>query len=99
MSFQAAIVLLGVGLITGWLSGVVMKVGGYGLRADLALGIGGSMAGAALFHLLASSSDTGWFSMIAGAVLGAVLLLVVQRMFWQMPRLPANRNRPSHRRM
>lgn len=97
MSFQAAIVLLGVGLIIGWLSGVVMKVGGYGPRADLALGIGGSVAGAALFHLLASSPDAGWLSMIAGAVLGAVIVLVVQRMFWQMPPMP-KRNRPSHRR-
>ena len=98
MSFQAAAVLLVVGLIAGWLSGVVMKVGGVGVRADLALGVGGSLAGAALFHLLASAPESGWLSMIAGAVLGAVLLLVVQRMFWQMPPVPPKGSRASHRR-
>jgi len=87
MSLQAAIVLLGVGLLAGWLSGGVMRAGGHGLGTDLALGVAGSLTGAALFHVLSSAADTGWLSMIAGAGLGAALLLVMQRMF--RPMMPA----------
>jgi uncharacterized membrane protein YeaQ/YmgE (transglycosylase-associated protein family) len=88
MSLQAAVVIVGVGLLVGWLSGLVMKVGGYGLKADVALGIVGSLGGAAVFSALSRGVETAWLPMILGAVLGAAALLVVQRMFWQMPLLP-----------
>jgi uncharacterized membrane protein YeaQ/YmgE (transglycosylase-associated protein family) len=93
MSLQAAVVLLGVGLLAGWLSGAVMKVGGHGLKTDLALGVGGSFAGAASFYLLASAADAGWISMVAGAAMGATMVLVVQRMFWAMRPAPTRTRR------
>jgi uncharacterized membrane protein YeaQ/YmgE (transglycosylase-associated protein family) len=34
-----------VGLLAGWLAGVVMKRGGYGLRGDSTLGLVGSLVG------------------------------------------------------
>ena len=93
MSLHAAIVLVAVGLIVGWLSGAVMKIGGFGLKADIALGIAGSMAGAAAFHGLSSAAEPGWLMMVAGAVLGATSFLVVQRMFWQMRPVPTRNKR------
>jgi uncharacterized membrane protein YeaQ/YmgE (transglycosylase-associated protein family) len=88
MSFSVAAVLVGVGLLAGWLSGRVMKVGGYGLKADMALGIVGSLGGGAIFNGLSRGAETAWLAMILGAVMGAAAVLVVQRMFWQMPLLP-----------
>ncbi len=35
-----------VGIMTGWLAGIVMKGGGYGLHWDLNFGLGGSVVGA-----------------------------------------------------
>jgi uncharacterized membrane protein YeaQ/YmgE (transglycosylase-associated protein family) len=87
------VVLVAVGLIAGWLGGVVMKVGGYGLKGDVMLGIAGSMAGGGLFHLLASAAGTGWLPMVAGAFLGAGLVLAVQRMFWQVRPVPSRSKR------
>jgi uncharacterized membrane protein YeaQ/YmgE (transglycosylase-associated protein family) len=93
MSLQAMVVLVAVGLIAGWLGSVAMKVGGYGLKRDVMLGIGGSMAGGGLFHLFASAADAGWLTMIVGAFLGAALVLVVQRMFWQVRPAPSRSKR------
>jgi uncharacterized membrane protein YeaQ/YmgE (transglycosylase-associated protein family) len=93
MSLFAAVVIVGVGLLAGWLSGLVMKIGGYGLKADVALGIVGSLGGAAVFNALSRGPETGWVPMVLGAMLGAASLLVVQRMFWQMPLLPPKSKR------
>jgi uncharacterized membrane protein YeaQ/YmgE (transglycosylase-associated protein family) len=41
-----------VGLIAGWLAGVVMKGGGYGMLADIILGILGAVLGGWIFSML-----------------------------------------------
>src|SRR2546426_7764635 len=41
-----------VGIMTGWLAGIVMKGGGYGLVWDVIFGLGGSVVGSGIFQTL-----------------------------------------------
>jgi uncharacterized membrane protein YeaQ/YmgE (transglycosylase-associated protein family) len=74
-----------VGLTAGYLADLVMKRRGYGMTGDVMLGIGGSLAGGALFNVFASAPGREWVPMITAAFAGAVVLLAAQRMFWQAP--------------
>ena len=68
-----------VGLIAGWLAGIVMKDGGYGLIGDIGLGLGGSIVGIWLFRALGISPGAGWFAMVVVAFVGAAIVIVAQR--------------------
>lgn len=65
-----------VGVIAGWLAGVLVKGGGFGLIGDLVVGIIGALIGGLFFSGLAGG---GLLGSILVATLGAVLLLVVLR--------------------
>ena len=82
MTLHAITVVL-VGVVAGYLADLVMRDRGYGMTSDVLLGIGGSLAGGALFNVVASAPGREWLPMIAAAFAGAVVLIVVQRMFWQ----------------
>jgi len=69
-----------VGLIAGWLAGVVMKGGGYGILIDILLGIVGGILGNWIFGSLGLSSGGGLFGSIAVSFVGAVILIAVSRM-------------------
>ena len=64
---------------------------GVGPRAHLG---GQYLQHAAVFHVLSSAPEPGWALMVVGAMMGATLLLVMQRMFWLGPP-PAT---PRHKR-
>ena len=66
-----------VGLVTGWLGGIVMRDGGHGWFWDLLLGLAGSGAASTLATTL--EADPGRIAMLAVAVGGAALVIVVQR--------------------
>jgi uncharacterized membrane protein YeaQ/YmgE (transglycosylase-associated protein family) len=73
-----------VGLIAGWLAGVVMRGGGYGLLGDILVGIvgaiiGGFLAGA-LFGIPNPINGISVTSIII-AFLGAVILIAILRAF------------------
>ncbi len=73
-----------VGLIAGWLAGVVMRGGGYGLLGDILVGIvgaiiGGFLAGA-LFGIPNPVNGVNVTSIII-AFLGAVILIAILRAF------------------
>jgi uncharacterized membrane protein YeaQ/YmgE (transglycosylase-associated protein family) len=52
MSGQELLIILLVGLIAGWLAGQIVQGTGYGLIADIALGIVGALIGAWLLPQL-----------------------------------------------
>jgi uncharacterized membrane protein YeaQ/YmgE (transglycosylase-associated protein family) len=64
------------GLLTGWLAGSVMRRGGYGLRADLILGLVGSIVGTAIGWALGVTARAGMVALTLVAFLGAVILIV-----------------------
>ena len=68
-----------VGLIAGWLAGLVMKGGGYGLVVDIVLGILGGIVGGWLFGALGLSAGGGVLGSIVVAFVGAVILVAITR--------------------
>ena len=69
-----------VGLIAGWLSGVVMKGGGYGILVDIILGILGGIVGGWLFGVLGIMHGSGMIGSIIVAFVGAVILVGITRL-------------------
>jgi uncharacterized membrane protein YeaQ/YmgE (transglycosylase-associated protein family) len=68
-----------VGLIAGWLAGMLVKGGGFGLVGDLVVGVIGAFIGGYLFSLFGASAGGGLIGSIVVATVGAILLLVVVR--------------------
>jgi uncharacterized membrane protein YeaQ/YmgE (transglycosylase-associated protein family) len=52
MSGEELLVILLVGLIAGWLAGIIVRGTGYGLVADVAIGIVGALIGSWLLPQL-----------------------------------------------
>jgi uncharacterized membrane protein YeaQ/YmgE (transglycosylase-associated protein family) len=69
-----------VGLIAGWLAGVVMKGGGYGVLVDIVLGVVGGIVGGWLFGALGIFPGGGLVGSIIVAFVGAVVLVGITRM-------------------
>ena len=57
-----------VGLIAGWLAGMIVKGGGYGLVGDIVVGILGALLGGGLL------------GSIVVATLGAIILIAILRL-------------------
>ena len=73
-----------VGLIAGWLAGMVMKGGGYGVIGDIIVGVVGGLLGGwiatSLLHIGAEVNGINLESILV-AFVGAVILLVLLRVF------------------
>ena len=68
-----------VGIIAGWLAGVVMKGGGYGVIWDLILGIAGAVIGGWLFGYAGALAGGGMVGSIVVATIGAIVLIFISR--------------------
>jgi uncharacterized membrane protein YeaQ/YmgE (transglycosylase-associated protein family) len=69
-----------VGLIAGWLAGLVMKGGGYGVLGDIILGIIGALVVGFLASALFGVTTTGInITSIIIAFLGAVIVIAIVR--------------------
>ena len=69
-----------VGLIAGWLAGLVMKGGGYGVIVDILLGILGGFLGGWIFERLGIWPAGGMIGSIVVAFVGAVILVWITRL-------------------
>jgi uncharacterized membrane protein YeaQ/YmgE (transglycosylase-associated protein family) len=71
------------GLVAGWLAGMLMRGGGYGLVGDLVLGVLGAIVGGWLTGLLLGVDLMTGFNVqsLIVAVLGAVVLIGISRLF------------------
>jgi uncharacterized membrane protein YeaQ/YmgE (transglycosylase-associated protein family) len=67
-----------VGAIAGWLAGLIMRGGGFGLIGDIVVGLIGALIGGILFGLLMPGS-TGFIGSIIVAFIGAVILVAILR--------------------
>lgn len=80
MSIESILVWILLGAIAGWLAGVVVKGGGFGLGGNIVVGIVGSFLGGWLGKELGiAGTTTGGFSLasILTAFFGAVVLLFI----------------------
>ncbi len=69
-----------VGLIAGWLAGVIMKGGGFGVIGDIVVGIVGALIGGWLFSSMGVSSGGGLLGSIIVALIGAIILIFLLRL-------------------
>ena len=69
-----------IGLIAGWLAGLVMKGGGYGVLVDIILGILGGILGGWLFGRLGIWPAGGLLGSVIVAFVGAVILVGITRL-------------------
>lgn len=69
-----------IGAIAGWLAGVLVKGGGFGLLGDIVVGIIGAFIGGWLAGVLHINVGGGWISTILTAAVGAIILLLVLRL-------------------
>ena len=69
-----------VGLVAGWLAGVLVKGGGFGVIGDLVVGVIGAFLGGWLFSTFGASAGGGLLGSIIVATVGAVVLLFIVRL-------------------
>lgn len=75
MSTESLVIWLIVGGVAGWLAGLIVRGGGFGLIGNIIVGIIGSFIGGWLFNYFGIIADGGIFGAIIGATAGAVVLL------------------------
>jgi uncharacterized membrane protein YeaQ/YmgE (transglycosylase-associated protein family) len=76
---MSIIIWLVIGAIAGWLAGLLVKGGGFGLIGDIVIGIIGGFIGGWLAGVLGITIGSGLIASIITAVIGAVILLVIVR--------------------
>ena len=81
MRFEMFAASVLVGVMSGWLAGTVMKGGGYGLLGDILLGLGGSCLGSWIVEALVGPA-AGWGGTGIAALIGAALMITLQRKIW-----------------
>jgi uncharacterized membrane protein YeaQ/YmgE (transglycosylase-associated protein family) len=79
MTITAIITFLLIGAVAGWLAGLIMKGGGFGLVGDIVVGVIGSFIGGWLFSLLGIAAG-GLIGAIIAAVVGAIILIAILRL-------------------
>jgi uncharacterized membrane protein YeaQ/YmgE (transglycosylase-associated protein family) len=79
MTVSSLIIFLVIGAIAGWLAGLIMKGGGFGLVGDIVVGVIGSLIGGWLFGLFGIAVG-GLIGSIIAALIGAIILIAIVRL-------------------
>lgn len=77
---MSIIIWLIVGAIAGWLAGLVVKGGGFGLIGDIIVGIIGGLIAGWLLPRLGIYLGSGFVAAVIDAFIGAVILLLILRL-------------------
>jgi uncharacterized membrane protein YeaQ/YmgE (transglycosylase-associated protein family) len=79
MTAETLIIWIIVGAVAGWLAGLVVRGGGFGLVGNIIVGIIGAFLGGWLLGLAGFSVGAGIINTIFTAFIGAVVLLLIVR--------------------
>lgn len=79
MTLEGIIIFLLVGGVAGWLAGVIVRGGGFGIIGNIAVGIIGAFVAGFLFPVFGISLGVGIVASILHATIGAVVLLLIVR--------------------
>jgi uncharacterized membrane protein YeaQ/YmgE (transglycosylase-associated protein family) len=77
MSGESLLVILLVGLVAGWLAGLIVRGWGFGLIGNIGVGVIGALIGYWLLPRLGIRIGAGLGAAIAAATIGALILLVL----------------------
>jgi uncharacterized membrane protein YeaQ/YmgE (transglycosylase-associated protein family) len=70
-------IFLLIGAVAGWLAGLLMRGGGFGMLGNILVGIVGAVIGGFLFGLAGISLGGGMIGSLITAVIGAAVLLLI----------------------
>jgi uncharacterized membrane protein YeaQ/YmgE (transglycosylase-associated protein family) len=76
MDLTSLLIFLAIGAVAGWLAGLLMRGGGFGLLGNILIGVIGAVIGGFAFSLVGISAG-GLIGAIVTATVGAVILLFV----------------------
>ncbi len=68
-----------VGLLAGWLAGLITRAKGFGCFGNIVIGLLGAAIGGVLFSLFGITDRAGFWGSVAVATLGAIILLALAR--------------------
>ena len=74
---ESLLIILLVGVIAGWLAGVIVRGTGFGLVTDMCIGVVGAVIGSWLFPQVGIHMASRLASSIVTATVGALALLIV----------------------
>jgi uncharacterized membrane protein YeaQ/YmgE (transglycosylase-associated protein family) len=80
MTAETLLIFLVVGAIAGWLAGLIVSGGGFGLIGDIVVGVVGAFIAGWLLPQLGIHLMPGFVGEIIDATIGAVILLLVIRL-------------------
>lgn len=75
-NLESLLIFLFIGLIAGWLAGMLVKGRGFGMLGDILVGIIGAVIGGWIYGQMGFSSY-GFLGAVLMAFVGAVVLLVI----------------------
>ena len=81
MNPQELVIFLAIGAVAGWLAGMLMKKGGFGLIGNIIVGILGAIVGGFVFDFLGIRIGGDLIGSIITATAGAALLLFLVGIF------------------
>lgn len=81
MTGESLIIFLLIGGVAGWLAGLVVRGGGFGLIGNIVVGILGAFFGSWLFPKLGISIGGGVVDTVLFSTAGAIVLLVIISLF------------------
>jgi uncharacterized membrane protein YeaQ/YmgE (transglycosylase-associated protein family) len=77
MTATALIIFLIIGAVAGWLAGLIVAGGGFGLLGNIIVGIIGAFVAGLLFPRLGFELGGGMLAAILHATIGAVIFLFI----------------------
>ncbi|MEX0681411.1 MAG: GlsB/YeaQ/YmgE family stress response membrane protein [Balneolales bacterium] len=69
-----------VGLIAGWIAGLIMRGEGFGIIGNLVVGVLGALVGGYLFEWLNITPDEGFWGALVTSLAGAIVFLTIIRL-------------------
>ena len=69
-----------IGALAGWLGGKIMNGTGFGLLADILIGIAGGFIGGWLFGILGIRMGNGFIGSLVTSLIGAIVLIYVVKL-------------------
>jgi uncharacterized membrane protein YeaQ/YmgE (transglycosylase-associated protein family) len=69
-----------IGLIAGWITGLLMRGSGFGVIADIIIGLVGAVIGRIIFSVF-SVAPTGGIGYLTMSVIGAIVLVSIAHVF------------------